>query len=56
LAVEPAAALASKAVLKRTIVASTSAEQGPARVADVKVANATALNANILAIFMVPYL
>jgi hypothetical protein len=36
----------------RTIIASISAEQGPAKVADIDAANVTALNANIVAIFM----
>jgi hypothetical protein len=35
-----------------TITASISAEQGPAKVADIDAASATALNANIAAIFM----
>jgi hypothetical protein len=38
--------------LMRAIIASISAEQGPARLADVEAANATALNASILVIFM----
>jgi hypothetical protein len=36
----------------RATIASISPEQGPAQLADIDAANATALNANILAIFM----
>jgi hypothetical protein len=36
----------------RFTIASISAVQGPAKLADIDAANATALNANIVAIFM----
>jgi hypothetical protein len=46
------AALAFRAASIFAIIASISAEQGPAKVADIDAVNITALNANIVAIFM----
>jgi hypothetical protein len=52
LALRPVAALEFRAASNFTIIASISAEQEPAKVADIDAVNITALNANIVAIFM----